>query len=755
MQRAAAGLAAGLRRRLAAGGSYGARVVLLVGSGDNGGDALYAGARLARRGAGVTAVLLRRSAPTPGGLAALRPAGGRVVGRRRRAADRRAPTSSSTASSASAASGGLRPDAARAGRAAARAAGAACVAVDLPSGVDADTGEVPGRGRARRRDGHLRHVQAGAADRPGRRARRAPSGSSTSGSARTCRRRPTWRPCSTRTWPRCCPCPAPRATSTGAASSASSPGSARYPGAAVLAVAGALRGGAGAVRYVGPRRRTRWSPASRRRWSPTGPPSKAGRVQAWVVGPGLGDGAQAAAAVADVLGRRRAGAGRRGRAAAAGPGARTGRGPPPTLLTPHAGEAAGCSAWPREEVEARPAGRRAGAGRALPARRCCSRARPRWSPDAGDAPGAGQRRPARPGWPRRAAATCCPGSPGRCWPRASPARRRRRSAPTCTGSRPPGLRRGAGRRAGRRGATAAARRGGTSVTAGRRRGQAGRHGSPSECGRGWPPHGPSERLGARCSETSCCADRAACAPAPRSIWPPCAPTSGRCAPVREGAALMAVVKADAYGHGAVPCARAALEAGRDLAGHRHPEEALALRAAGLRGPDHVLAVDARRALAGGRRGRHRRVRQRHVGAARGRRRGPRGGPPRPGPAQGRHRPRPQRLPARRLARAGRRGAAPPRPTGWSAVTGLWSHFACADEPGHPSIAAQLDRLPRDAGVRREGRASSPRCGTSPTPRRTLTLPESHFDLVRTGIAMYGISPSPELGHPGRLRPAAR
>lgn len=56
MQRAAAGLAATCAALL--GRVYGARVVLLVGGGDNGGDALYAGARLARRGAGVSAVLL-------------------------------------------------------------------------------------------------------------------------------------------------------------------------------------------------------------------------------------------------------------------------------------------------------------------------------------------------------------------------------------------------------------------------------------------------------------------------------------------------------------------------------------------------------------------------------------------------------------------------------------------------------------------------------------------------------------------------
>ncbi|MDX3482241.1 NAD(P)H-hydrate epimerase, partial [Streptomyces scabiei] len=93
MQRAAAGLAAAcadiLPRRV-----YGSRVVVLTGSGDNGGDALYAGARLARRGAGVTAVLL---SPDRTHQAAL-------------AAD----------------------------------ADDAVVAVDLPSGIEADTGEVYG-----------------------------------------------------------------------------------------------------------------------------------------------------------------------------------------------------------------------------------------------------------------------------------------------------------------------------------------------------------------------------------------------------------------------------------------------------------------------------------------------------------------------------------------------------------------------------------------------------------------------------------
>ena len=50
MQRAAAGLAGAVLRRLRGGGAYGARVLLVVGSGNNGGDALFAGARLAARG---------------------------------------------------------------------------------------------------------------------------------------------------------------------------------------------------------------------------------------------------------------------------------------------------------------------------------------------------------------------------------------------------------------------------------------------------------------------------------------------------------------------------------------------------------------------------------------------------------------------------------------------------------------------------------------------------------------------------------
>jgi alanine racemase len=83
------------------------------------------------------------------------------------------------------------------------------------------------------------------------------------------------------------------------------------------------------------------------------------------------------------------------------------------------------------------------------------------------------------------------------------------------------------------------------------------------------------------------------------------------------------------------------------------------------------------------------------------------------------------------------------------VVAVWSHFACADQPGHPSIAGQL-------GVFAEALAFAERHGVRPELRHlansaaTLTLPEAHFDLVRPGIAVYGVSPGPEIGTPAEL-----
>ena len=172
MQRAAAGLAAvcaGLLRT-APGGVYGARVVILAGTGDNGGDALYAGERLARRGAAVTAIA---AGPRlhPGGAQALTAAGGRIIP----VAPPRDPDATRDDLGAQSGQrgdrydaghdvrraighadliidgmlgiggrGGLREPYATLAQLAANTAGATVVAVDLPSGIEADTGEVAG-----------------------------------------------------------------------------------------------------------------------------------------------------------------------------------------------------------------------------------------------------------------------------------------------------------------------------------------------------------------------------------------------------------------------------------------------------------------------------------------------------------------------------------------------------------------------------------------------------------------------------------
>lgn len=134
MQRAAGGLAAAVVEFL--GSVYGARVLLLVGAGNNGGDALYAGATLLRRGAVVDAVLLAPDKAHPSGLAAFRAAGGWVVVSPRTGYDVVLDGIVGIGGS-----GALRPDAAALVE---RLRDVPFVAVDTPSGVDADTGRVEG-----------------------------------------------------------------------------------------------------------------------------------------------------------------------------------------------------------------------------------------------------------------------------------------------------------------------------------------------------------------------------------------------------------------------------------------------------------------------------------------------------------------------------------------------------------------------------------------------------------------------------------
>ncbi|WP_229400616.1 alanine racemase [Micromonospora okii] len=215
------------------------------------------------------------------------------------------------------------------------------------------------------------------------------------------------------------------------------------------------------------------------------------------------------------------------------------------------------------------------------------------------------------------------------------------------------------------------------------------------------------------------------------------------------AELMAVVKADGYGHGMVPSARAALDAGADWLGVCTLDEALTLRRAGVTAP--VLAwllapglplhsgVEAGVDLAAAS------LPQLDELVEAGRRAG-----------------RPARLHLKidtGLARSGAtvadwpallEAAAKAQADGLVEVVGVWSHFVYADSPGHPTTDRQL-------AVFHEGLDMVERAGLRPRYRHlansaaTLTRPDTHFDLVRPGIATYGLSPV--AGESFGLRPA--
>ena len=213
----------------------------------------------------------------------------------------------------------------------------------------------------------------------------------------------------------------------------------------------------------------------------------------------------------------------------------------------------------------------------------------------------------------------------------------------------------------------------------------------------------------------------------------------------EGAAVMAVVKADGYGHGMVEVARAAREAGVPWLGAATPDEARALRAAGdtgrllcwLGGPDEqyvdLVAADVDvtahspdqvRAVAAAARqaGQTARLQLKvDTGLSRG--------------GAGR-----DLWPALIEAAAG----APE-----VQVTGVWSHLACADEPDHPANAEQVRvfcealAMVEQAGLEPEVRHLANSAGT-------LFLPSTRFDLVRCGIATYGLSPAPGVASSAEL-----
>lgn len=335
MQQAAYGLAQRVLRLLAqrAGGAYGRSAVLLVGPGGNGGDALYAGVSLLRRGVAVTALLVGDKT-YPAALPAFRTAGG-VLLEPGSAAD--AITAAEVVLDGIAGLGSGRAVGLDARTTDAVAAHDCVVAVDVPSGVAVDTGQVaPDAVRARAtvtfgchkyahflapaamHCGEVELVDIGL----GAHLPPAAAGVLTADEVYAA-------------WPRA-PYDAHK-YSTGVVAIAA--GSGKYPGAAVLCVGGAVRAKPGMVRYVGEAAAVEQVIAAWPECVVAPSVEAAGRAQAWVVGPGLGTGDQAAAVLEAVLaqdvpvvvdadaltllaGRLEQLAGRTA----------------PTVLTPHAGE---------------------------------------------------------------------------------------------------------------------------------------------------------------------------------------------------------------------------------------------------------------------------------------------------------------------------------------------------------------------------------------------------------------------------------
>lgn len=215
---------------------------------------------------------------------------------------------------------------------------------------------------------------------------------------------------------------------------------------------------------------------------------------------------------------------------------------------------------------------------------------------------------------------------------------------------------------------------------------------------------------------------------------------GNVATMKAGtsADVMAVVKADGYGHGLVPSAQAALTGGATWLGTAIVDEALALRAAGVTAPilswlwapdeaataeraiaaDVDLSVssmwqlDAVRAAANGRTARI------HLKIDTG------------------------------LSRNGAyanewadifAAVAKAQAANEVEAVGIFTHFAYADAPGHPTIAKQIGAFGQAVELARSYGVEPPLKHLANS-AATLTLPSAHFDLVRPGIAVYGLSP---------------
>ncbi|HYQ69150.1 alanine racemase [Actinophytocola sp.] len=215
----------------------------------------------------------------------------------------------------------------------------------------------------------------------------------------------------------------------------------------------------------------------------------------------------------------------------------------------------------------------------------------------------------------------------------------------------------------------------------------------------------------------------------------------------SGAATMAVVKADGYGHGALPVARAALEAGATWLGSCSLGEALDLRDGGVTArvmswldvPETDLApgIEAGIDLSASS------VRELTAIADGAQKTG-----------------KPARVHLKIDTGLSRNGcqphdwpdlvdaAAKTQAGGHVEVVAIWSHLACADEPGHPATDRQAERFDTAYGIAIDAGLNPMRHIANSA--ATLDRPDLHFDMVRVGIAMYGLNPMP---YQENLRPA--
>ncbi len=205
-----------------------------------------------------------------------------------------------------------------------------------------------------------------------------------------------------------------------------------------------------------------------------------------------------------------------------------------------------------------------------------------------------------------------------------------------------------------------------------------------------------------------------------------------------GAQLCAVVKANGYGHGAAACARAALAGGATWLAVATADEAAELRAAGIEGPrilvvgattdeELEVALAARADVAASTPEAVARVAGRapvHVKLDTG---------------MGRLGTRDTAVADAAIEAAGDR------------LAGLWTHFATADDRESPFFAEQLERFRAWAAPHRERRPEL--LVHAANSAATLREPASHFDLVRCGVALYGLDPFGEDPANVGLRPA--